>query len=105
MIIEPGTVEIFFDLIKNPLAFTEGANYQWGEFKVGNEICSITSEGKTLIGTMNPKTKREFMIFSTNIETTPNVKQGVAITWDSKELKLYFNGQLLHSEKIADYLS
>lgn len=105
MIVEPGTVEISFDLVKNPLAFTEGANFRWGSFKVGNETCSITSEGKTLIGTMNPNTEREFMVFSTNIEIDPNAKQDIAITWDSEKLNLYFNGEPLHTENIGDYLS
>ena len=105
MIIDPGTVEIVFDLTKNPLAFTEGANFKWGNFKVGNELCSITSEGKTLLGILNLGTDREFMVFSTNIKIVKDQKQYVAITWDSENLNLYFNGQLLHSEKIKDYLT
>ena len=104
MIVTPGTIELFFDLKKNPQAFTEGVNFKWGEYKVMNEKCSIISEGKTLIGTLNQGTDREFMIFNTNVEPVPNQKQYIAITWDNEKVKLYFNGKELHTENISDYL-
>ena len=104
MLVTPGTIRFTCDPVKNPSAFSKGVNYHWGEFSVGKETCVITSEGKTLIGKMNPETDREFMIFSTNVKPIPNDKQIIGITWDNKQIKLYFNGEPLHTEVISDYL-
>lgn len=99
---QPGTVAFWVDPAMNPGAFTDGADYTWGVFTLKNEECTVLSEGRFLSAYMNRGTQREAMVFGETVEADPSAKHMIAITWNSEELNLYFDGESLQKVKIAD---
>lgn len=94
---QPGTVSFWFDPKKNPNTFTEGVKYCWGIFEINSEECTIISDGKMLSAILNKGTVNEETIFHTVFDPNPNSNHMIAVTWDDKELNLYFDGELLQN--------
>jgi hypothetical protein len=104
MITQPGTVNFWIDLKKNPKAFTPGANIKWISFKLGPETCEVISESENLIGVLNQGTEREFRIFSVIPPIDPTGEHMVTLTWGKEELNLYFDGKVLHTIILSEFL-
>jgi hypothetical protein len=97
-----GSITFLFSMDKNPKAFTDGVNVFWGEFMLNGEVSVITSESKNLSVTMNPKTDRELLVFSAELENIRLDKNHVGITWSPEKVCLYFNGIQVQSIKTSD---
>jgi len=91
----PGTVSFFFDPQKNPYAFIDGANYNWGTFVIDGDKLDIVSEGQELLVRLNPNTANELMVFQNGVEIDPTNRHMIAVTWDEKGINLYFDGILI----------
>lgn len=91
--VRPGTISFWFDPQKNQGAFTDSINVNWGTFNCNGEICSIVSEGKTLIGYLNRDTAVETMIFSRELDINPDKQHMITLTWNNKEMTLYFDAK------------
>ncbi len=97
-----GTVNFWFDMNKNPNAFTDGANIKWCETQINGENALILSESKTLTVIMNPNTDREITVFKTSIEVPKQEKHMVTISWSPEQICLYFNGDVIQIFKLSD---
>ncbi|HBH12610.1 MAG TPA: hypothetical protein DDX29_05815 [Clostridiales bacterium] len=91
--VRPGTITFWFDPQKNMGAFTDGINVNWGTFNCNGEVCTIVSEGRTLVAYLNKDSANESMIFSQELDVDPSKSHMVAITWSNTEMTLYFDGQ------------
>jgi len=96
----PGTVTFWVDLDKNPGAFTEGINYKWGVFEVNAQDCTIYSEGRTLLATLDYGTPNAFTVFTAEIDADPNRRHMIAVTWTNEAMNLYFDGQLTQTAQM-----
>ncbi len=92
----PGSINFWFDKVKNPMAFKEGANVFWTECKINNEHAIISTESNTILVTLNPKTDRELTVFKTSVVLDDNKqKHMITITWSPEKVCLYFDGKII----------
>ncbi len=91
--VRPGTITFWFDPQKNKGSFTDGINVNWGTFNCNGEVCTVVSEGRTLVAYLNKDSSNESMIFSQEMDVNPAKSHMVAITWSNTEMNLYFDGQ------------
>ncbi|MFC2005163.1 hypothetical protein ACFLUY_02950 [Chloroflexota bacterium] len=104
MVTQPGTVIFWVKPSENPGAFTQGKNYTWGVFQINGEECTILSEGNTLLAVLNKGSDREFMIFSHEVTSGPNIPHMISVTWSDEEMNLYFDGESLVTLKMSDFV-
>ena len=91
--VKEGTVAFWFDPKKNPGAFKEGIKYCWGIFEINGEECTIISDGIMLSAILNINSNDQRMIFNIVLNPDPNKNHMIAVTWNSEELNLYFDGE------------
>jgi hypothetical protein len=93
----PGSVAFSFTPEKNPNAFKDDNNVFWCNFQIDNTTGEVTSEGKTLLLTLNKNKQNEFCIFKCDITFDLSKKHVVIFTWSNEKVCLYFDGQLNQS--------
>ena len=97
-----GSINFWFDIKKNPKAFTEGMNINWGEVLINGENAVILSESKTLTVIMNPNTTNEITVFQTSLELPNQEKHMITITWSPNNICLYLNGEQVQNFNLSD---
>ena len=101
---QSGSINFWVDPAKNPKIFQKGINYKFGPFDLRGEKCLVVLEGKIISVVMNQGTKREIVIFTSELDPDITERHMITVTWNSKQLNLYFDADCVGTINLTDFI-
>lgn len=91
-----GTYNLWIDSHQNPDAFEPGVRQRLGSFKLGNEICVLSSDGSDFVATTEPGTDRERSLFRLPL-ALPRTRRRHLITigWSKGCMRILLDAKVL----------
>ncbi|KKL72844.1 hypothetical protein LCGC14_2080870 [marine sediment metagenome] len=98
-----GTINFWCRPEKNPGAFTDGVNYNWGVYNINGRMVNVQSEGRALLATYNTGLGEDTLIFTQDLDIDTSKAHMITVTFSAKELNIYFDGQLQQALDIEPF--